>query len=137
MIDPALALQTALHSHLVAQPTVSALVPAMNIRAGSSRPDNFPGIQITAVTTVFNGRAAGGQYVANVFTDLHVWTLADGLDAAKQIASTVASTLIDWPDADGFEFDAFELQRVVYPRDPDKDCGHAVMSIEATIRWRL
>lgn len=137
MIEPSLALQTAIRNHLIAQPAITALVPVDHIRAGTTRPDKLPTIIITNGTTVMHGRAAGSQYVASVFLDLHIWTEADGLDMAKTIGGAVANALIDWPATEGFELDTFKHVRTVWPRDPDKNFGHGVLSIEAVIRWSI
>ena len=137
MIDPALALQTAIRGHLVASPAVAALVPAEHIRAGSTRPDKMPTIIMSNATTLNRGRAAGGQYVATVFLDIHIWAEEDGLDRAKTIGAAVAAALIDWPEGDGFELDDFKHERTVWPRDPDPNYGHGVLSVAATVRWRL
>lgn len=137
MIEPTLALQTAIRSALVSSPAVTALVDPANIRAGSSRPENLPAIMIPNGTTVMHGRAANGQYVASVFLDLHMWAIEDGLDRAKAIGAAVAQTLIDWPDGIGFAFDDFKHTRTVWPRDPKPEYGHGVLSVEAVIRWSI
>lgn len=135
MIDPSLALQTALRSHLIAVPEITDHVPADHVRAGMTRPDKLPAIIIADGSTVMNGRAAGGQFVATVFIDLHIWAIEDGLDRARTIGAAVAKSLIDWPDGDGFEFCDFKHTRTVWPRDPDPNYGHGVLSIEAAIQW--
>jgi len=137
MIDPVLALQTAIHDHLVGAASVTALVPAAHIRAGSTRPDRLPTIIIADGTTMMHGRASGGQFVASVFLDLHIWTEADGIAAAKQIGAAVARRLMDWPTTTGFALDDFKHQRTVWPRDPDQNYGHGIMFIEAVIRWSI
>lgn len=147
MIDPTLAFQTAIRSHLVASPTVTALVHPDHIHAGSTRPASFPTIIVGNGTAIMHGRASGGQYVATVFLDLHIWTNTtesgsdwmevNGLDHAKAIGAAVAHALIDWPDGLDFEFDDFKHTRTVWPRDPDPSFGHGVLSLEAVIRWRL
>ena len=140
MIDPALALRKAVRAHLISDSTVTDIVPADHVRAGSTRPDKFPAIRISdTTTTVMHGRAAGGQFVATVFLDLHLWALEDGLDRVQTIGAAVAHRFMTWPatEAFGFELDEFKNQRTVYPRDPDPQYGHGVAFIEATIRWRL
>lgn len=137
MIEPTLAVQNAIRSTLIASPAVMELLPAGHIRAGSSRPEDLPCIQIANGTSVMNGHAAGGQYVARVLLDLHVWALENGLNTAKTIGGAVAGALIDWPDGDGFAFDEFKHTRTVWPRDPDPTYGHGVLSIECVIRWKL
>ena len=87
MIDPVLALQTAIHDHLVGAASVTTLVDPLNIRVGSGRPENLPSIMIHDGTAMMHGRAAGNQFVASVFIDLHVWALEDGLSAVKQVGA--------------------------------------------------
>ncbi|MGB6119574.1 MAG: DUF3168 domain-containing protein [Mesorhizobium sp.] len=137
MIDPVLALQTAIHDHLISDVAVTALVPVAHIRAGSTRPDKLPTIIIADGTTTMHGRAAGSQFVASVFLDLHIWSEADGLATAKQIGAAVARRLMDWPATIGFALDEFKHTRTVWPRDPDQDYGHGVVSLEAAIRWSI
>lgn len=136
MIDPALATRTAIRAHLITDPAVTALVTEDHIRAGSTRPANFPTLIITDGTVTMHGRAAGGQFVASVFGDIHIWT-DDGLDSAQQIGAAVARRLMDWPAPAGISFDEFRHQRTVWPRDPDPDLGHGVMFIEAVARWSI
>lgn len=139
MIDPALALQKAVRAHLISDTAITDLVPADHVRAGSTRPDKLPAIMLANATTMMHGRAAGGQFVATVFLDLHVWALEDGLDTVQAIGAAMAHRLISWPatEALGFELDEFKLQRVAYPRDPDPQYGHGVAFIEAVVRWKL
>jgi hypothetical protein len=137
MIEPSLAVQTAIRTALINAPAVLDLVPADHIRAGSTRPDKLPAIVIANGSTAFHGRAAAGQYVASVFLDLHVWALEAGQDAAKQIGAAVHAALVDAPASTEVEFDAWAIVRTVWPRDPNPEYGHGVISIEATVRWRL
>ena len=137
MIEPSLALQIAVRERLISTAALIAMVPADHIRAGATRPDKFPGIIIADGTVQFLGRAAGGQYVARVFLDLHVWAIEAGLNTAKMIGGTLANILRDAPAATGFAFDEWRLTRTVWPRDPDPQYGHGVLSAEAVIRWTI
>jgi len=137
VIEPTIAFREALGAHLAADPAVIALVDPENIRAGDFRPNELPAILFGAVTTQMHGRASGAQFVATVFIDLHIWALEPGLDTAQTIGATVARRLMDWP-ADGvIQFDTFRHTRTVWPRDPDPQFGHGVMSVEAVIRWSI
>lgn len=139
MIEPTLALHTAISSALVAAPAVTALVPADHIRAGSTRPDKLPSIIMTGAQTVFLGNAAGAQYVARVFLDLHIWALENGADTAKAIGFAVSNVLKEAPDAVGFSFDEFSLPAIRWMRDPDPDVSytHGVLTVECVMRWSL
>jgi hypothetical protein len=137
MLEPTLALQTAIRAHLISAPAITALVPAAHIRAGSTRPDKLPAIIIASGTTQFLGRASAGQYVARVFLDLHIWAIEAGADTAKAIGGVLADALRDAPAGEGFSFDEWALTRLVWPRDPDPAYGHGVLSIETVIRWTI
>src|SRR4051794_19378482 len=119
MIEPTLALQTAIRTVLIAAPTVISLVPADHIRSGSTRPDKTPCIIMANGTTALHGRDYTAQRAAWVNLDIHIWTLDAGEDAAKHIAFAV-STALDLPMqiAGGF-CDHFRVTDAVYPRDPD------------------
>ncbi|MBZ9757855.1 DUF3168 domain-containing protein [Mesorhizobium sp. ESP6-5] len=135
MIEPTLALQTAIRAALIAAPAVIALVPADNIRSGSTRPDKTPCIIMANGTTALHGHDYTAQRAAWVNLDLHVWTLDAGEDAAKEIAFAVSNALDQRLSIAGGYCDHFEVTGAVYPRDPDPAYGHGVLSVEALIRW--
>lgn len=135
MIEPTLALQTAIRAALIAAPAVTALVSADNIRSGSTRPDKTPCIIMANSTTALHGHDYTAQRAAWVNLDLHVWTLDAGEDAAKEIAFAVSNALDRRVTITGGYCDHFEVTGAVYPRDPDPAYGHGVLSVEALIRW--
>lgn len=139
MIEPTLALQTAIGDALVASPAVTALVDPANIRAGSSRPDKLPSIMMAGGQTIFLGNASGAQYVARVFLDLHIWAIEDGADAAKAIGFAVSNVLKEAPGAAGFSFDEFSLPSIRWMRDPEpeKAFTHGVLTVECVMRWSV
>lgn len=139
MIEPTLALQTAIRAALIAIPAVTALVPADRILSGSTRPDKLPSVIMAGGQTIFLGNAAGSQYVARVFLDIHIWALEDGADTAKAIGFAVCNVLKEAPAATGFSFDDFGLPAVRWMRDPDPDKAytHGVITVEAVMRWTL
>lgn len=137
MIEPTLALQTAIRASLIAAPAVTALVPADHIRAGSTRPDTTPCIIMANGTTALHGHDYTAQRAAWVNLDLHVWTLDAGEEAAKEIAFAVSNALDKRLKIDGGYCDHFKVTRAVYPRDPNPAYGHGVISVEALIRWMV
>ena len=138
MVEPTLALQTAVHASLTASPAVTALVLPEHIRAGGgTRPDEFPCIRISDGDCAMLGRAAGGQFIASVALDLHVWTAAGSLQQAKEIGAAVARVLMDWPLSQDVQIDNFKHVTTAWSRDPKDDCGHGILSVEAVVRWRL
>ncbi|MHA7882584.1 DUF3168 domain-containing protein [Nitratireductor rhodophyticola] len=139
MIEPTLALQTAIRAALIASPEVTTLVPSGHIRSGSTRPDDLPCIIMANGQTAFLGNASGSQYVARVFLDLHIWALEDGAFTAQNIGFAVMETLKEAPDAEGFALDEWALPAVRWMRDPDPDKAytHGVLNVEAVMRWSV
>ncbi|MFG6562587.1 DUF3168 domain-containing protein [Sulfitobacter sp. 1A13421] len=137
MIEPSVSLQTALRAALIADPAVTALVQPEHIRAG--RADRFPCVIMSGATTEYLGRASGGQHLARVNLDLHVWAVEDGPDTAKAIGFAVSRAVIAMPDAqDGVDIDHLDQPRTIWLRDvqPELSYTHGVIEIEAVIRWR-
>lgn len=139
MIEPSLALTAAIGNTLAKTPAVTALVDATNIRGGSMRPEDFPCILMGGGQTIFLGNAAGSQYVARVFVDLHIWAIEDGADTAKAIGFAAMNALKEAPAASGFAFDDFSLPSIIWMRDPDpaQSYCHGVMTVEAVMRWSI
>lgn len=139
MIDPSLAFQTAIRAALIAHGEVGALVPADQVRAGSTRPDKLPTIIMASPQTINLGRASGGQYLTRVFLDLHIWALEDGADMARQIGAAAALALWDAPTADAVGVEDYERPSFTYMRDPDPERAycHGVGTVAGVIRWRV
>ena len=137
MIEPTLAIQTAIRAALVSSTEVSALVPADHIRAGASRPDKVPCIIMSDGNTTFHGQDYTAQRAAWIYLDLHVWTLDAGTDTAKEIAFAVCNALDRQITIEGGFCDHLKVTRTAYPRDPDPAYGHGVISVEALVRWMI
>jgi hypothetical protein len=135
MIEPTLAIQTAIRTRLINTPAVVALVPADHVRAGSTQPDKTPAIIMSDGTTELHGHDYTAQRGAWVNLDVHIWTLDDGPDAAKHIAFAVQSALDKTMSIEGGFVDQFRVVRSAFPRDPNPVYGHGVLSIEALVRW--
>lgn len=136
MIEPVLALQNAIRWALVNADAVTALVPTDRIRAGSTRPDKTPCIIMSDGNTELHGHDYTAQRTAWVYLDLHIWTLNAGQDAAKEIAGAVMSALDKRSlTIDGGYCDHFRVTGSRFPRDPDPEYGHGVLSVEALVRW--
>ncbi|MFK4256453.1 DUF3168 domain-containing protein [Agrobacterium tumefaciens] len=138
MLEPTLALQTAIRARLIGKPEVMALLDddATCIRSGSTRPDKTPSIIMSDGNTSLHGHDYTSQRTAWVYLDLHIWTLNAGQDAAKEIAGVVSAAL----DKRAFQIeggycDHFKVTSSRFPRDPNPDYGHGVLSVEALIRW--
>lgn len=139
MIDPSIEFQTAIRAALIADPAVSALVPAEHVRAGSTRPDKLPCIIMASPQMINLGRASGGAYLTRVFLDLHIWALEDGADMARQIGAAASVALWDVPQSATVGVDAYERPGFTYMRDPDPERAycHGVGTVEGVIRWRV
>lgn len=137
MIEPTLALQSAIRAALIASPEVVALVSADNIRSGSTRPGKMPCIIAANATTTLHGHDYTAQRAAWVDLDLHIWTLDQGEEAAKQIAFAVSKALDKPLSVEGGECDHFRITGASFPRDPDPAYGHGVLSVEAFVRWTI
>ncbi|WP_417724204.1 tail completion protein gp17 [Salipiger sp.] len=137
--DPSLSFQTALRAALIADPAVTALLPAAHVRAGSTRPDKLPTIILANPQTIHLGRASGGFYVTSVAVDLHIWALDDGADMARQIGVAAALALWDAPHAEGIAVDDYMRPGFSYMRDPDPELAycHGIGTAEAVVRWRV
>jgi hypothetical protein len=141
MIEPTLALQTAIRAKLIAAPAVTALVSADQIRAGSTRPGDCPCIITGSGTTTLHGHDYTGQRAAWIYMDLHVWTKKDddsltNIDQeAKQLAFAVSQALNKSLSIEGGYCDQFHVTGSVFPRDPDPTYGHGVINVEAFVRW--
>lgn len=139
MLEPTLALQTAVRAALINSPAVTALVPAEHIRSGSTRPDELPCIILSGIVTENLGRVVGGQYAAQCLIQLHIWATEDGEDTAQQIGFAVFNALLDAPATDGFLIVDWQEHAVRWMRDPDqsKSLSHGIVSLQAVIQWRL
>lgn len=139
MIEPNLALQTAIRSALIVSPDVTALVPANHIRSGSTRPDKLPCVLLSGVATQNLGYSASNQFLARCLIDLHVWAVDDGKDTAWQIGFAVCNALRDMPVTDGYAIDEWEFPMVRWLRDPNPDVSfcHGVVSLNAVVRWSI
>lgn len=136
MIEPTLALQTAIRDRLTDSSRIVALVEPDNIRTGSTRPDQLPCIIMSNASTTLHGHDYAAQRCAWVYLDLHIWTLDAGEDAAKEIAFAVSEVLDKRAlKIDGGYVDHFRVTRSAFPRDPKPNYGHGVLSVEALIRW--
>lgn len=140
MIDPALALQTAIREALIVYPAVSSLVPAGHVRAGATRPDRLPSIILADARTEYLGAGSGSQRLARVFLTLHVWAPEDAQDTARQIGAAAYQAIEFGPRTPaGISVDEWYPPSVVWLRDPQPEIAntHGVMTIEAVVRWRV
>lgn len=130
--EPSLALQQAIRTRLAGSPGVLALVDAVNIRDGSTRPENFPTIIVGDGQTVLEGDHYRGRINVTVYLDVHIWTLEEGLAGAKAIAGVAWAALMAPLDVPGWQLsDGQHIDQARYMRDPSEQHGHAVLSLRA------
>lgn len=137
MIEPSLALQTALNTRLTTSPAVTALVAPDQIRTGSMRQEQLASIIMAGSQTEFLGYASGRQYLARVYLDLHIWALDAGSDMAKAIGFAVHEALREPLVMVDCSLDVFEARNVLWLRDPNPDFAHGVLKVAAVIRWTV
>lgn len=145
MIEATLALQTAIGERLTLNSAVAALVPANRIHSGTTRPDRErkPCVLMSNGTTSLHGYDYTAQRTAWVYLDLHVWTFEaeDGQggraqDTVKAVAGAVLGALDKRKlQIEGGYCDDFRASACRFVTDPDPAFGHAVISVEALIRW--
>jgi len=138
MIEPGLALQTAVRSTLIARAGVTDHVDPDRIRAGSIRPEQMPAIVLSPARVELLGRASGGQVVAEVALMLNLWVVADGSTVAEVVAGAMLRALMDAPAAEGFAIDEWDRPALVWLPDPDpaQSRTRAAVSLKAILRWR-
>ncbi|SLN62264.1 hypothetical protein PEL8287_03393 [Roseovarius litorisediminis] len=139
MVEPSIALKTAVRAALIVAPDVIALVDIDNIRAGSTRPDKLPSVIMAHAQTQHLGRASGGQYLTRVFLDLHIWAIEDGAEAAQAIGHAVSVALWDAPAPVDCSVDDYQRPSFQWMRDPQPELAytHGVATVEAAIRWSV
>ena len=132
MIEPSLALQTAVHDRLVGAASVLALVDAGDIRDGATRPDRFPSIIVGDGQTVLEGDQYPDTLNVTVHIDLHIWTFEEGTAGAKAIAGTVWQALMPALTVPGWQLsDGHHITGARYLHDPSQSHGHAILSLSA------
>lgn len=138
MIEPSLALQTAVRAALIASPDLVQHVAPERIRAGSIRPERMPAIVLAPARVDLLGRASGGQIVAEVRAMLHIWTVEDGSERAQAVAGAVLAALIDAPPALGVQIDEWDRPQLAWLPDPDptRPHAHGAVALRAVLRWR-
>lgn len=132
MTEPSLAVQIAIRERLVATPAVTALVPALQIFDGPTRPETFPSIIIGTGQTILEPITLTRSHI-RVALDVHTWTEGDGLEPAKIIAGAATKALADKPSIAGYRVVDWTLTGSRYMRDPGK-FGHAVTTVEALLQ---
>jgi hypothetical protein len=132
VVSAALAFQRAARAVLIADATVTALVPADNVIDANGRPEVFPCIRL-GEDQELPGDDVVGRYT-DLFATLHIWTREPGLADAKAIAGAVrrALALTTW-SRDGYRCIDTRLDSARFLRDPDGVTGHGIVTFKAVI----
>lgn len=128
-----LAVQKAIRARLVAEISVTSLVPASSILDVNQRPAPVPSIIIG------EGMAMEGDRIdrrdQRVILDLHVWKKEQGLEGVKAIAGAIRTAVLSgkFAQLDGFHFADCRVTRHRFMRDPDGETAHGVVTVEALV----
>lgn len=133
MTDPSLSLQKAIRALLVADPAVTALVPASSIFDRHRQPETFPHINIGEGQVILDDGLQRDRF--EVYADCHIWTRESGLVDCKRIGGAASNALRTFPKViDSFRIaDAF-VDGARYLRDPSGEHAHGVLSVLAVMR---
>jgi hypothetical protein len=131
MTAPSLSLQSAMRAALVADPAMTALVPAAQIFDRHARPETFPCVVIGEVQEVADDMTLDRHHF-RLFPTIHVWTREPGLVAVKAIAWQIRKTLIASEAVRSSLID-FRYNDTRVLRDPDGATGHGVVTFEALL----
>lgn len=133
MTEPTFALQTTIRARLVADPAVTALVPAGSIFDRNRRPEVFPCVVIGDGQAVYADNV--NAYADRAYADLHVWTQEDSFTACKSTVGAIRDTLLTGPwVVDGFTCTSLRVTGARFMRDPDGEHSHAVVTVEAILQ---
>lgn len=132
MTEPSLACQIVINERLSADADVVALVPALQIIDGPSRPEIFPSIIIGTGQTVLEPITVARAH-ARVILDAHIWHDTGGLEAVKQIAGAATKALAVRPSIAGFRVVDWYVAGTRFMRDP-ANVGHGVLTVEALLQ---
>lgn len=122
--------QRAIRARLVANLSVTSLVPIPNILDRNERPAPRPSIIIGEEQMIDEGRAiARDQF--RVFHTLHVWTTEPSTEISKAISSAVRAALFSRLDLgpNAHAIDSY-VSAVRTMRDPDGESVHGVLTVD-------
>lgn len=126
MSEASLSAQRLAVAAMRARAALTALVPAANIFDRNERPEVFPCVIIGEGQTVDD--SATCLVAAEVYLNLHVWTVENGFVACKSISGEIQRALRDLSGPqDGWQCD-FNFEDARYLRDPDGEHSHGVVT---------
>lgn len=126
MSEASLAAQRLAVTTLRAWAPLQALVPDANIMDRNTRPEIFPCIILGEGQTVVDDATC--IVAAEVFLNLHIWTIENVMTACKSISGEVQRALRNAEGMqDGWDL-SFHFEDAVYLRDPNGEHSHAVLT---------
>ncbi len=134
-MTPEIALQKAVRTRLISEPSLTSLVPATSILDRNERPAPDPSIIIGEGQSRDDGDSIARR-LTTVFMDLHVWKKEPSTAGVKAIAGAVRKA-INGPKfgpVDGFHFVDAYVSSARFLRDPDGETSHAVVTITAKVQ---
>jgi hypothetical protein len=130
-MSPSLNLQAGMRAALVADPAMTALVPAAQIFDRHARPEVFPCIIMGEMQEMLDDMAIERNYV-RLFPTIHVWDREAGLINVKAIAWQLRKTLVASQTVRLGLVD-FRYNDTRFLRDPDGVTSHGVVTFEALV----
>lgn len=130
-----LALQKAIRARLIADATVTNVVPAANILDRNERPNPRPSIVIGEGQSVDEGDSIA-RTRTRVYLDLHVWVEEPSTEISKRIAGAIKRSVTERLDMaqDHFHCADCRVRGSRFMRDPDGKTSHAIVTIDALVQ---
>lgn len=132
-MSPALALQAAIRSRLIASSAVLALVPAGAIVGSLARPEAFPSVILGQDQEVADDITLDRRHV-RVFSTLHLWDRFGGHSKVKAMAGAIREAMRgDMPALDGARCLDLRFAGSHFMTDPDGKTAHGIVEFEALV----
>lgn len=134
MSEPSLEWQRGLHAALTAS---SGLAAAMgeDVRVYDRVPLNaaYPYLAIAEAQLLDDGNTCEPD-MFELFTDIHVWSRAVGMEEAKTISGIVRSIVLAMTGVDDWDVNSVTAQAARHMSDPDGLTTHSVLTFRALLQ---
>lgn len=132
-VEPSLAIQRAIRARLIADPAVTALVPAERIFDGRWRTEQLPCIIIGEGNVLYSNEYE--TYHDEAYLDVHVWVREEGFELAKEITGVIRASLKQAPwTAEGHIVCGVTVSKARFIRGKDAENAHAIISVDAIMQ---
>ena len=126
--EPALLLQSAIRSAMIANAAFTALIPAASILDVNMRPSVMPCLLIGEGQTLPGGDLARHNH--EVYLDFHIWAIEPGTVFIKQAVGALRTALADHIHTlPGLNVADAHITMARFMRDPDTVHSHAVVTL--------